>query len=60
MGKALALMILNPDLDGVTGKYFDGFNRGNSSPESHNERKAMELWDESKVLVGLEESVSRL
>lgn len=50
-------MILNPDLDGVTGKYFDGFVRGNSSPESHDERKAVELWDESKVLVGLKESI---
>jgi light-dependent protochlorophyllide reductase len=58
MGKALALVILNPDLDGVTGKYFDGFVRGNSSPESHDERKAIELWDESKILVGLEESIA--
>ncbi len=57
MGQALALIILNPDLDGVTGEYFDGFNRGNSSPESHDKRKAMELWDESKILVGLEESI---
>ncbi len=57
MGKALALVILNPDLNGVTGKYFDGFVRGNSSPESHDECKAMELWEESKVLVGLEESI---
>jgi light-dependent protochlorophyllide reductase len=53
MGKALALVILNPDLDGVTGKYFDGFCQANSSPESHDERKAMELWNESKVLVDL-------
>ena len=57
MGKALALIILNPDLDGVTGEYFDGFVRGNSSVESHDEHKAVELWDESKALVGLEESI---
>ncbi len=65
MGKALALMILNPDLDGVTSQYFDGFvrgawalpKRGNSSLESHDKHKAVELWDESKVLVGLEESI---
>jgi NAD(P)-dependent dehydrogenase (short-subunit alcohol dehydrogenase family) len=57
MGKALALVILNPDLDGVTGQYFDGFVRGNSSAESHDELKAVELWDESKVLVSLEESI---
>jgi NAD(P)-dependent dehydrogenase (short-subunit alcohol dehydrogenase family) len=57
MGQALALTILNPDLDGVTGQYFDGFVRGNSSPESHDERKAVELWNASKILVGLEESI---
>ena len=57
MGKALALVILNPDLDGITGKYFDGLDRGNSSAESHDELKAMGLWDESKVLVSLEESI---
>jgi light-dependent protochlorophyllide reductase len=57
MGKALALTILNPDLDGVTGKYFDGFVRGNSSTESHDESKALELWEASKILVGLEESI---
>jgi NAD(P)-dependent dehydrogenase (short-subunit alcohol dehydrogenase family) len=57
MGKALALVILNPDLDGVTGQYFDGFVRGNSSPESHDERKAVELWDASKILVSLGESI---
>jgi NAD(P)-dependent dehydrogenase (short-subunit alcohol dehydrogenase family) len=57
MGKALALVILNPDLNGVTGKYFDGFVRGNSSAESHDELKAVELWDESKVLVSLKESI---
>jgi NAD(P)-dependent dehydrogenase (short-subunit alcohol dehydrogenase family) len=57
MGQALASVILRPDLDGVTSQYFDGFDRGNSSPESHDERKAVELWDASKILVGLEESI---
>ena len=57
MGQALALVILNPDLEGVTGEYFDGLDRGNSSLESLDKRKAVELWDESKVLVGLKESI---
>lgn len=65
MGKALALTILNPDLDVVTGQYFDGFvrgawalpKRGNSSLESHDKHKAVDLWDASKVLVGLEKSI---
>jgi NAD(P)-dependent dehydrogenase (short-subunit alcohol dehydrogenase family) len=57
MGKALALLMSNPDLDSMTGKYFDGFHQGESSPESHDERKALELWDASKVLVSLEKSI---
>jgi light-dependent protochlorophyllide reductase len=57
VGKTLALLISNPDLDGVTGKYFDGLHQRQSSLESHDERKASELWDESKVLVGLKESI---
>jgi light-dependent protochlorophyllide reductase len=57
VGQTLALLISNPDLDGVTGKYFDGLRQRQSSPESHDERKALELWNESKVLVGLKESI---
>ena len=51
MGKALASLILNSDLDGVSGKYFDGFKQVESSVESHDTYKAKELWQESKMLV---------
>lgn len=57
MGKALASLILNSDLDGVSGKYFDGFEQVESSAESHDIHKALELWEESKILVGLTQSV---
>ena len=57
MGKALASLILNSDLDGVSGKYFDGFKQVESSVESHDTYKALELWEESKMLVQLEKSV---
>ncbi len=49
MGKALASLILNSDLDGVSGKYFDGFKQVESSVESHDTYKAVELWQESKI-----------
>lgn len=54
MGKALASLILNSDLDGVSGKYFDGFKQVESSVESHNTYKAVELWEVSTTLVQLD------
>lgn len=57
MGKALAFLILNSDFNGVTGKYFDGFEQGKSSAESHDKYKAEELWNGSKILVGLEDFI---
>ena len=57
MGKALASLILNPDLDSVSGKYFDGFKQVESSIESHDIHKAVELWQESTMLVQSENSV---
>ncbi|MGF1481846.1 MAG: hypothetical protein ACFB4I_20585 [Cyanophyceae cyanobacterium] len=57
MGKALASLVLNSDLDDVSGKYFDGFKQVESSVESHDRYKAVELWEGSKVLVQLEKSI---
>ena len=57
MGKALAFLILNSDFNCVTGKYFDGFEQEKSSAESHDKYKAEELWNGSKILVGLEDSI---
>lgn len=53
MGAALARLILDPVLENVTGKYFDGLHEIQSSQESYNERKATELWESSMKLVKL-------
>lgn len=53
MGAALARLILDPALENVTGKYFDGLHEIESSQESYDERKATELWESSMKLVKL-------
>ena len=53
MGVALAQLILDPALEGVTGQYFDGFDRIDSSPESRDREIARELWEASADLVKL-------
>lgn len=52
-GSVLARLILDPALDNVTGKYFDGLEEGQSSDESYDEKKATELWESSAELVKL-------
>lgn len=51
MGIILARLILDPSLDKITGKYFDGMEEIKSSDESYDERKATELWQSSLELV---------
>lgn len=53
MGNALARLILDSSLDSVTGKYFDGFSEIQSSEESYDRKKAVELWKTSLELVKL-------
>lgn len=53
MGSALARLILDPSLNHVTGKYFDGLEEIQSSDESYDEKKASELWKDSAELVEL-------
>jgi light-dependent protochlorophyllide reductase len=53
MGAALARLILDPLLDNVTGKYFDGLEEIQSSDESYDEHKATDLWESSTELVKL-------
>ncbi len=50
---ALARLVTDPDLDGVTAKYFDRFNEIPSSEDSYDVAKASELWDASAELVEL-------
>jgi light-dependent protochlorophyllide reductase len=54
MGNALVRLILDPSLENITGKYFDGLEEVQSSDESYDEKKAAELWESSAKLVKLE------
>lgn len=53
VGSALARLILDPSLDHVTGQYFDQLEEAQSSEESYDEKKAVELWKASAKLVKL-------
>lgn len=52
-GKALARLVLDPQLEDVTGKYFRGMEEFPSSEESYDFEKAKELWETSAELVNL-------
>ena len=43
----------SPDLEGVSGKYFDRMNEAESSSLSHDEALATELWDRSQTWIRL-------
>ncbi|XP_049643020.1 retinol dehydrogenase 13 [Suncus etruscus] len=44
------------ELEGVSGKYFDGFKEKSPSPEAEDEEVARKLWAASAHMVGLENS----
>ncbi|MGB5711317.1 MAG: SDR family NAD(P)-dependent oxidoreductase [Waterburya sp.] len=46
-GEALARLITDPELADITGKYFSGFKMVDSSTESYDQEKAIELWNAS-------------
>lgn len=50
-GANLAALAADPDLDGVTGAYFEGTRRIRSSRDSYDEDKAADLWQVSERLV---------
>lgn len=50
-GQALARLVLNSDLEGVTGKYFCCLEMIDSSEESYSLDKAKELWEGSEQLL---------
>jgi len=52
-GADLARLLLDPELEGVSGKYFVGRKSVQSSKESYDERKAAELWESSVSMVHL-------
>ena len=53
-GKALAKLVLDPELDRTSGKYFSGFRMIDSSQESYDRSKAKQLWNSSVKLTQLE------
>lgn len=50
-GSDLAWLTASPDVADVTGTYFSGRRRRESSPQSHDAARAAELWDVSEELV---------
>ena len=52
-GKALARLVLDPALESITGKDFEGTRERASSEESYNQQEAAELWKASAELVKL-------
>lgn len=51
-GAALARLVLDPELDGVTGRYFSGRHAVRSSEKSYDREAAAELWAGSEELLG--------
>ena len=52
-GRALARMVIDPALEGVSGRYFEIGKEARSSEESYDREEARELWDASAELVRL-------
>lgn len=52
-GRALARLVTEPSLQGVSGRYFEIGEEARSSEESCDREKAAELWETSATLVGL-------
>jgi NAD(P)-dependent dehydrogenase (short-subunit alcohol dehydrogenase family) len=46
-------LAINPELAGVTGRYFDGFREAKSSPISRNAKKSRRLWEISERVTNL-------
>ena len=50
---AVVRLAVAPDVEGVTGKYFDRMNQANSSADSHDKEIAARLWQVSAERVGV-------
>lgn len=61
-GQALARLVLAPELDKTTGKYFSGLKMVDSSQDSYDRAKARQLWQSSVELTQLkpEETIFEL
>ena len=52
-GADMARLILDPALEGVSGRYYRGKREAASSKDSYDEGKALDLWGTSAELVAL-------
>jgi light-dependent protochlorophyllide reductase len=52
-GAHMAQLILDPQLEAVSGQYFQGLQLARSSKESYSQDKALELWQASSEMTGL-------
>ena len=59
-GRALARLVLDPSLENVSGRYFEGLAEIRSSAESYDQSKATTLWEQSAELVGLSQQEALL
>lgn len=55
-GEAMGRLLLDSQLEKVSGKYFQILEEISSSEESHNQEKAKELWEGSEELTSFQES----
>ncbi|MCC0177194.1 hypothetical protein I4641_09415 [Waterburya agarophytonicola K14] len=53
-GQALARLVLDPELENTTGKYFSSMKMIDSSQESYNATEAQQLWNGSVQLTQLQ------
>ncbi|OBF63519.1 alanine-phosphoribitol ligase [Mycobacterium sp. 852002-51971_SCH5477799-a] len=55
-GKALAALVADSRFDEVSGRYFDGAKAAQSSRDSYDRAKALDLWQTSERLAGITNS----
>jgi hypothetical protein len=51
-------MLLNPALEGTSGKYFEGSRQIRSSEESYDKGRSQRLWQDSLALTGLADAAA--
>ncbi len=52
--EATVRLAVSPELEGVTGRYFDGTRESRADPQAYDEEARRRLWEESERLVGVE------
>lgn len=55
-GEAMARLLLDPDLENVSGKYYQILEEISSSEDSYNQDMSQELWEGSKILTQFSDS----